>query len=184
MQVGLSGVKMLQAAPGLKPASIEGKFTFKVTSDDAAAPMPERTTAKNAANGSVDFGTIKFTLEDLNRALGVNGQTAAADADKATDQAVPAKEADQAADAAKAVADAGKVAADAGNASAQAADEGDKPAAANDGDKPAAGDEQRAGAVAAPNAASGAADVVAPGNQPAGEPGARVRQAAFPRVHL
>ena len=191
VQVGLSGVKMLQAAPGLEPASIEGKFTFKVTSDDAAAPMPERTTAKNAANGSVDFGTIKFTLEDLNRALGVNGQTAAADADKAeadaakaTDQAVPAKEADQAADAAKAVADAGKVAADAGNASAQAADEGDKPAAANDGDKPAAGDEQRAGAVAAPNAASGAADVVAPGNQPADQPVNPKPESGKPRSHV
>lgn len=191
VQVGLSGVKMLQAAPGLKPASIEGKFTFKVISDDAAAPMPERTTAKNAANGSVDFGTIKFTLEDLNRALGVNGQTAAADADKAeadaakaTDQAVPAKEADQAADAAKAVADAGKVAADAGNASAQAADEGDKPAAANDGDKPAAGDEQRAGAVAAPNAASGAADVVAPGNQPADQPVNPEPESGKPRSHV
>ena len=191
VQVGLSGVKMLQAAPGLEPASIEGKFTFKVTSDDAAAPMPERTTAKNAANGSVDFGTIKFTLEDLNRALGVNGQTAAADADKAeadaakaTDQAVPAKEADQAADAAKAVADAGKVAADAGNASAQAADEGDKPAAANDGDKPAAGDEQRAGAVAAPNAASGAADVVAPGNQPADQPVNPEPESGKPRSHV
>lgn len=83
VQVGLSGVKMLQAAPGLDPASIEGKFTFTVTSDDAAAPMPERTTAKNAADGSVDFGTIKFTLDDLNRALGVNDQTAAAGADKA-----------------------------------------------------------------------------------------------------
>lgn len=83
VQVGLSGVKMLQAAPGLDPASIEGKFTFTVTSDDAAAPMPERTTAKNTADGNVDFGSIKFTLDDLNRALGVNGQTAAADADKA-----------------------------------------------------------------------------------------------------
>lgn len=83
VQVGLSGVKTLQTAPGLEPASIEDKFTFTVTSDDAAAPMPERTTAKNAADGSVDFGTIEFTLDDLNRALGVNDQTAAADADKA-----------------------------------------------------------------------------------------------------
>ena len=121
----------------------------------------------------------------------MNGQTAAADADKAeadaakaTDQAVPAKEADQAADAAKAVADAGKVAADAGNASAQAADEGDKPAAANDGDKPAAGDEQRAGAVAAPNAASGAADVVAPGNQPADQPVNPKPESGKPRSHV
>lgn len=190
VQVGLSGVKMLQAAPGLDPASIEGKFTFTVTSDDAAAPMPERTTAKNAADGNVDFGSIKFTLDDLNRALGVNGQTAAADADKAeagvakvTDQAVPAKESDQAADAAKAVADADKAAADADNASAQAADEGDKPAA-DEGDKPAAGDEQRAGAVAAPNAASGAVDVVAPGNQPADQPVNPEPESGKPRSHV
>lgn len=95
VQVGLSGVKMLQAAPGLAPASIEGKFTFTVTSDDAAAPMPERTTAKNAADGSVDFGTIEFTLDDLNRALGVNDQTAAAGADKAEAVAPGNQPADQ-----------------------------------------------------------------------------------------
>lgn len=191
VQVGLSGVKTLQAAPGLDPASIESKFTFTVTSDDAAAPMPERTTAKNAANGSVDFGTIEFTLDDLNRALGVNDQTAIANADKAeadaakaADQATPAKEADQTADAAKAVADAGKAAADAGNASAQAADEGDKPAAANDGDKPAVGDEQRAGAVAASDTASGAADVVAPGNQPADQPANPEPESGKPRSHV
>lgn len=190
VQVSLSGVKELQAAPGLKPASIEDKFTFTVTSDDAAAPMPERTTAKNTADGNVDFGSIKFTLDDLNRALGVNGQTAAADADKAeavdakaADQAAPAKEADQAADAAKAVADADKAAADADNASAQAADEGDKPAA-DEGDKPAAGDEQRAGAVAAPNAASGAADAVASGNQPADQPANPEPESGKPRSHV
>lgn len=95
VQVGLSGVKTLQVAPGLDPASIEGKFTFTVTSDDAAAPMPERTTAKNAADGSVDFGTIEFTLDDLNRALGVNDQTAAADADKAEADAPGNQPADQ-----------------------------------------------------------------------------------------
>ena len=95
VQVGLSGVKMLQAAPGLDPTSIEGKFTFTVTSDDAAAPMPERTTAKNAADGSVDFGTIEFTLDDLNRALGVNDQAAAAGADKAEADAPGNQPADQ-----------------------------------------------------------------------------------------
>ncbi|MDR4053316.1 MAG: FctA domain-containing protein [Senegalimassilia sp.] len=95
VQVGLSGVKMLRVTPGLEPASIEGKFTFTVTSDDAAAPMPERTTAKNAADGSVDFGTIEFTLDDLNRALGVNDQTAAAGADKAEAVAPGNQPADQ-----------------------------------------------------------------------------------------
>ncbi len=176
VQVGLSGVKMLQAAPGLEPASIEGKFTFKVTSDDAAAPMPERTTAKNAADGSVDFGTIEFTLDDLNRALGVNDQTAAADADKA--EADAAKAAD--ADASKAAADIDKAATGADNASAQAADDGDKPAAGDEGDKPAAGDGQGAGAVAASDTDNGTVDEVAPGNQPANpEPGS-----GKPRSHV
>lgn len=155
VQVGLSGVKTLQTAPGLDPASIEGKFTFTVTSDDAAAPMPERTTAKNAADGSVDFGTIEFTLDDLNRALGANGQTAIADADKTE------------ADAAKA--------ADADNASAKAADEGDKPAAS---------DGQGAGAVAAPDAANGTVDVAAPGNQPADQPANPESESGKPRSHV
>ena len=180
VQVGLTGMKMLQAAPGLEPASIEGKFTFTVTSDDAAAPMPERTTAKNAANGSVDFGTIEFTLDDLNRALGVNDQTATADADKA--EADAAKAAD--ADASKAVADAGKAATDADNASAQAADGGDKPAAADQGNKPAASDGQGAGAVAAPDTDSGTVDEVAPGNQPADQPASPEPESGKPRSHV
>ena len=180
VQVGLSGVKMLQTAPGLEPASIEGEFTFTVTSDDAAAPMPERNTAKNAANGSVDFGTIKFTLDDLNRALGVNDQTAAADADKA--EADAAKAAD--ADASKAAADADKAAAGADNASAKVAADGDKPAAADEGDKPAASDGQGAGAVAAPDAANGTVDVAAPGNQPADQPASPEPESGKPRSHV
>ncbi len=75
--MGLSGLKVLKADSGLTPASIEGKFTFTVSSDDKAAPMPERTTATNDANGNVDFGNIKFTLDDLNKALGTNGTRAA-----------------------------------------------------------------------------------------------------------
>lgn len=67
----LAGTKKLQAAEGLTPADIAGKFTFTVTADEAGAPMPERTTATNDAAGNVDFGKIHFTLEDLNRVLGV-----------------------------------------------------------------------------------------------------------------
>lgn len=77
VSVGLSGVKDLKSDAGLTPASIEGKFTFTVTSDDAAAPMPEHTTATNDANGNVDFGNIKFTLDDLNKALDTNSTHAA-----------------------------------------------------------------------------------------------------------
>ena len=196
VQVGLSGVKMLQAAPGLDPASIEGKFTFTVTSDDAAAPMPERTTAKNAADGSVDFGTIEFTLDDLNRALGVNDQAAAAAADKAeadaakaADQvAAPAKEADADAakaadaDASKAVADADKAAADADKAAAGA--DNASVQAADEGDKPAAGDGQGTGAVVAPDTDNGTVDEVAPGNQPADQPASPEPESGKPRSHV
>ncbi|MBS5097640.1 MAG: hypothetical protein KHY80_01350, partial [Eggerthella sp.] len=90
IEVGLSGVKILKAGEGLTPASIEGKFTFTVTSDDAAAPMPQKTTATNDANGNVDFGSIAFSLDDLNKALGATN-TRATDTDnsaasKADDQ--------------------------------------------------------------------------------------------------
>ena len=67
----LAGTKKLQAAEGLTPADITGKFTFTVTADEAGAPMPEHTTVTNDAAGNVDFGKIHFTLDDLNRALGV-----------------------------------------------------------------------------------------------------------------
>lgn len=89
VDAALAGTKKLQAAEGLTPADIAGKFTFTVTADEAGAPMPERTTATNDAAGNVDFGKIHFTLEDLNRALGVTddatGETEAdeADADEA-----------------------------------------------------------------------------------------------------
>ena len=73
VDAALAGTKKLQAAEGLTPADIAGKFTFTVTADEAGAPMPEHTTATNDAAGNVDFGKIHFTLEDLNRALGVTG---------------------------------------------------------------------------------------------------------------
>ena len=67
----LAGTKKLQAAEDLTPADIAGKFTFTVAADEDGAPMPELTTATNDAAGNVDFGKIHFTLDDLNRALGV-----------------------------------------------------------------------------------------------------------------
>ena len=67
----LAGTKKLQAAEGLTPADIAGKFTFTVAADEDGAPMPKLTTATNDAAGNVDFGKIHFTLDDLNRALGV-----------------------------------------------------------------------------------------------------------------
>lgn len=90
IEVGLSGVKILKAGEGLTPASIEGKFTFTVTSDDKAAPMPQKTTATNDANGNVDFGSIKFSLDDLNKALG-STNTGATDTDNSAASKVNAQ---------------------------------------------------------------------------------------------
>ena len=84
VDAALAGTKKLQAAEGLTPADIAGEFTFTVTADEAGAPMPERATAANDTAGNVDFGKIHFTLEDLNRALGVTDDaTDKAEADEA-----------------------------------------------------------------------------------------------------
>ena len=92
----LAGTKKLQAAEGLTPADIAGKFTFTVAADEAGAPMPEHTTVTNDAAGNVDFGKIHFTLDDLNRALGV---TTDASGDASSDAEANADEAEVDADA-------------------------------------------------------------------------------------
>lgn len=97
VDAALTGTKKLQVAEGLTPADITGKFTFTVTVDEAGAPMPERTTVTNDAAGNVDFGKIHFTLEDLNRALGVTDDaTDKAEADEADEAEADEAEADEA----------------------------------------------------------------------------------------
>ena len=92
----LAGIKKLQTDEGLTPGDITGKFTFTVTADEAGAPMPEHTTVTNDAAGNVDFGKIHFTLDDLNRALGV---TTDASGDASSDAEANADEAEVDADA-------------------------------------------------------------------------------------
>lgn len=97
VDAALTGTKKLQAAEGLTPADITGKFTFTVTADEAGAPMPEHTTATNDAAGNVDFGKIHFTLDDLNRALGVTTDaTDKAEADEAGEAEADEAEAEEA----------------------------------------------------------------------------------------
>lgn len=97
VDAALTGTKKLQAAEGLTPADITGKFTFTVTADEASAPLPERTTATNDVAGNVDFGKIHFTLEDLNRALGVTDDaTDKAEADEADEAEADEAEAEEA----------------------------------------------------------------------------------------
>ena len=96
VDAALAGAKKLQAAEGLTPGDITGKFAFTVTADEAGAPMPEHTTVTNDAAGNVDFGKIHFTLDDLNRALGV---TTDASGDASSDAEANADEAEVDADA-------------------------------------------------------------------------------------
>ena len=60
------GSKSLDHVTGLTPGSIAEKFTFTLSAETAGAPMPANTTAKNDAEGNIDFGEITYKLEDLN----------------------------------------------------------------------------------------------------------------------
>lgn len=151
VSVGLSGMKVLKSDAGLTPASIEGKFTFTVTSDDAAAPMPQKATATNDANGNVDFGDIKFTLDDLNKALGTNG-TRVADADDKTKGASSEEAATDAA---------GQSASDQGSAAGADSEEQGNAAASD-------GTEQGQGAAVVTGEGTGAASVSTAANKVAG----------------
>ena len=71
----LSGKANLDYAQGLKPNSLEGKLSFAVSSDNAKAPMPTTTEAKNDSMGNVDFGSIEFSKKDLDNARGTDAYT-------------------------------------------------------------------------------------------------------------
>lgn len=90
--VSVTGVKHLSHAEGLAPNDITGKFTFTIKANEEGAPMPSGgATATNAADGSIDFGKIVFTLDALNKALGTTQQGAALDTGAASIQsAAPA----------------------------------------------------------------------------------------------
>ena len=91
VSVSVTGVKHLSRAEGLTPGDITDKFTFSIAANEDGAPMPERVTATNDVNGSIDFGKIVFTLDALNKALGTTQQGATADTGAASIQsAAPA----------------------------------------------------------------------------------------------
>lgn len=151
VSVDLSGKKVLKSDAGLTPASIKDKFTFTVTPDDPAAPKPEHATATNDANGNVDFGSIKFTLDDLNKALGSNG-TRAADADDETKGASSGEAATGAA---------GQSASDQGSAAGADSEEQGNAAASD-------GTEQGQGAAVVTGEGTGGASVSTAANKVAG----------------
>lgn len=63
--VNVSGSKTLEAEEGLNPPDISGKFTFKLKALTEGAPMPKDATVTNDGNGNVTFGTLAFTIDDL-----------------------------------------------------------------------------------------------------------------------
>lgn len=73
VEVSLIGQKVLDVPKELSGTDIAGKFNFTVKPLNGG-PSPKHTTAVNGEHGDVDFGTIQFTLKDLNRALGESGE--------------------------------------------------------------------------------------------------------------
>ena len=66
--VPVRGTKTLATAGDAATPDITGRFTFSITGvdeDGNPAPLPEATTATNAADGTVDFGTIGYTMESV-----------------------------------------------------------------------------------------------------------------------
>lgn len=74
--VFLAGTKDLQVEEGASLVDIEGKFRFAISTKDIAAPMPESTDAGNGQWGRIEFGFITFSLQDLNKALDVDSDSA------------------------------------------------------------------------------------------------------------
>lgn len=74
--VFLAGTKDLQVEEGASLVNIEGKFRFAISTKDIAAPMPESTDAGNGQWGRIEFGFITFSLQDLNKALDVDSDSA------------------------------------------------------------------------------------------------------------
>ena len=83
--ISIKGAKALDAADGLTPPDITGKFSFTMKGS-GGAPMPEGSSgdAKTVANdafGNVDFGKIVYTMEN------VFGSEAAAPEEPTVDEA-------------------------------------------------------------------------------------------------
>lgn len=68
-EVAVGGIKVLKVESGEDAPDIAGKYTFTLTGSKGA-PMPEGAkdgvkTATNGASGSVDLGTISYTMESV-----------------------------------------------------------------------------------------------------------------------
>jgi pilin isopeptide linkage protein len=63
--LSFSGTKVVDTTQAnVSAPDVTGKFTFTLTGLDGA-PMPDSATAVNDASGTVDFGSVAYTIEDL-----------------------------------------------------------------------------------------------------------------------
>lgn len=73
--IHVNGQKVLNVESGNNAPDITGKYIFTLSGSDGA-PMPEKATANNDAAGNVDFGKIKYTMQNV---FGDTGVTAEAE---------------------------------------------------------------------------------------------------------
>lgn len=64
LQVGLRGIKTLSVGEGLTKPDITGKFHFALSGSEGA-PMPNKRSVTNDANGNVVFGDVTFNSTDF-----------------------------------------------------------------------------------------------------------------------
>lgn len=145
-QIPVNAFKRFVNNSAVSMPDMTGLFTFELTAAEASAPMPVATTAHNGADGSVDFGVIKFdaSLFD-NGSIVINSAPAAKSAASESNAAGKAVASDVPAADDAAAPEAGALAPDLGDA-----DKGEGSAPADAGAAPAAD----AAAVPAANGAA------------------------------
>ena len=79
-QIPANAFKRFTNNSAIEMPDMTGLFTFELTAAEENAPMPAATTAHNAADGSVDFGTITFDASLFDNAPIVVNSAAAANA--------------------------------------------------------------------------------------------------------
>lgn len=95
--IALNGTKVLDVKSGNKVPDIAGKYTFALTGSEGA-PMPAKTTATNDASGSISFGEIVYTMENVFGAPAAKPEQPAVAEDGADAADAQADEADAKAD--------------------------------------------------------------------------------------
>lgn len=66
-QIPVNAFKRFVNNSTVEMPDMTGLFTFELTAEEPDAPMPQATTATNAADGTVGFGTIDFTASVFER---------------------------------------------------------------------------------------------------------------------